>query len=240
MRHLNILFLGLILATTACQPEGIDDSMRMEKKVMALELAVLEDDKANSFLYCNELLIMLDEEAELYNTPGHKVKPVEEILESILENNYDHRRKEVISHLKSIYLQNIYEEGQNGQFLPIFWVFGSDLLEATNTGMDPLMDLYEWNEFSGQVSCLQESWKLLNLHKPDFEILNFNEENVEAYAKKLSVLNASMESLIKGMENIKYEGQGIYFLSEDLYNSYLDLLRFIIFPLRKDQDQFLS
>lgn len=229
-----------MLTSIACQPEWIDESIRIEKKVMSLELAVLENDKLNSELYCNELLLMLDERSEVNGISTQKVKPVVSVLESILENNYDPRSKEVISHLKSVYLENIYEEGQNGQFIPIFWLFGSDLLQATNTGMDPLMDLYEWNEFSAQVSCLQESWELLNLHEPDFELLNYNEENKDEYAKRLKSLNTSMELLIKGMDNIKYEGQGIYFLSQDLYNSYIEMLRFIIFPLRKNQDNFLS
>ncbi len=196
-----IQFVFLIFLLYSCKEENAYRPYKMDYILMDLELAFYEEDNDQLMKLAGELN---DQCKEYYNqNPGdtYEESQLYQYLNAIVNTNFDKREKEIMPLIKGEYLEEIYFPSSKSAFLPALWNSGDAMWAVIGTATDPMLDLYEWNEFMEQVDALRKNKEILLAYDIDLELMQFNNKKYVDHASKFNPWMESIDQFFRVISN---------------------------------------
>ena len=231
------ILIFCLIGLVACQPEPVDVPYRLELRTLQLEVSILNQDK--------ELISLLsDEVSELYKEQvrpeGSDLEKFDNIIFTIQKTALDDTEFTHLQKLKELIVSIPISLSPRDEHLDALLVFGNDLLVTTETARDPMMDLYEWNEFMAQIESLKDSWKLLEDRKPTVELLRFNPIKIDSQMKLFDLLRQSINVFFESVENEEATTYDLCSNSDVLRQQYINYLSLLTSVSPQDQEEILQ
>lgn len=185
-------------------------------------------DQANSILSELDILIMNCEDALCTKGEGD----IESIISDVqyLENcdsqcDKDHRLDKlrvIKSKMMMLELDDEYDP-----YIFMLWQFEEDMYYASKAAMDPMLDLYEWDEFENMVLCMNENWNRVMYHYPSYETLGGDDGYYRNQVAKKIILNKQIEVFYRSVIDFQTEDDFVCvsaFKMREAYKTYLKAL----------------
>lgn len=113
-------------------------------------------------------------------------------------------------------------------YFAFLWRFEEEMYATTKVAIDPMLDLYEWNEFEDMVACMNQTWEPIRMHTPSPEIL----DNDPAKYKNQTVYKIYLENAMKTFNTAvttnDYENYPLCESAEAVRNAYIDYINTFI------------
>ena len=124
-------------------------------------------------------------------------------------------------------------------YFAFLWRFEEDMHYATEIAMDPMLDLYEWNEFTYMVDCMNDSWAPLKMHYPSPEMLNNDPIKYKNQTIHKIYLEKAVDRFNTAVETADYIKYPLCESAEDVRNAYIEYLNSFIESI-KMPNEFLA
>jgi hypothetical protein len=131
--------------------------------------------------------------------------------------------------LKSIIL-SLEVDDDFDPYLAYLWIFEEDMYEVTEVAMDPMLGLYEWNEFMVMVESMNMNWQTVLLHQPSTEIIYKDEIQNKNQSTYKIFLDKSIDSFNYAVQSDDYETHSLCDNAELLRMAYKDYIYSLINP----------
>ena len=196
-----IQFVFLVFLLYSCEEDNAYRPYTMDYTLMELELAFYDEDSDKLM----KLAAELNDHCERYanQSPGDAYEDTQlyMYLKALLNAEYDNREKEILPLLKNEYVEEIYFPSAKSAFLPALWNAGDAMWTVFGTATDPMLDLYEWNEFMVQVDALKKNKEILLAYDIDLELVQFNNKKYVDHASKFNPWIESVDQFLRIVTN---------------------------------------
>lgn len=124
-------------------------------------------------------------------------------------------------------------------YMAFLWRFEEDMYAATGVAIDPMLDLYEWNEFEVFVACMNESWYAVQHHQPSAALLDHDEAQYKNQSLHKIYLEKAIEDFNISVNEAGSEDFPLCESAESLRDAYTQYIKTFI-ENRLASDSFLA
>lgn len=110
-------------------------------------------------------------------------------------------------------------------YIYMMWRFEEDMYYVTKAAIDPMLDLYEWEEFVDMKQCMNEKWSMLMQHYPSSETLDGDKSHYRNQISKKIRLDQSMKELDYIVYRYDASDDSLCEVGESLRKAYVNYLR---------------
>jgi len=210
--------------------------------LLNMEYAMLQEDYESVAEYSKSLEQILKGGYKLYcpseSTQIDGARMTNHLLASHLAKKNKNQLLDDLRILKGtiIYLSS---DEDYDPYYGFLWRFEEDMFAATEIAADPMLDLYEWNEFQVFVACMNNSWQPLKMHYPSPELLNYDTEKYKAQTMKKIYLEKAVTQF---NEIVDHADDDIYPLcdaAQDLREAYKSYI-YTLIQSHNGTDHFMA
>ncbi|MDF1698797.1 MAG: hypothetical protein P1U56_23285 [Saprospiraceae bacterium] len=233
----TILIIFCVSTFLACTKEApaptntIDDYTLIYQELLGVEYALLTQDHTEAVLHINSLDDLLKESYNLFCPEESAQLDGARLNNQILKQNILGKKTSSLFDDLRILKASIINLQTDDDYDPYFaflWRFEEEMDYTTTIAMDPLLDLYEWNEFEDMVACMNQTWQPVRNHSPSPAALNYDPllyKNQTVY--KIYLENA-VANFIKAVESNDYENFPLCENAEALRTAYIEYIKTFI------------
>ena len=227
LNMLKKIFGILLILTIACQPDMPVQPFRTEFKVLNLEIALLQQDHGNIQLLAGEVKALLEDHITKSELEQQVKGDAIRLLDQIQTGYYNPNHFEELTLLKEDLLILFNSNEYKDNHLDALWHFGNALLTATSTARDPLMDLYEWNEFELQIQMLKDAWEIVEKQDPSMALLRYNSQKKDKRVELFDQLNIALQEFEKVVADGFSPTETLCEKADELRKHYLEYLELL-------------
>jgi len=124
-------------------------------------------------------------------------------------------------------------------YFAFLWRFEEDMYTTTQVAMDPMLDLFEWNEFNNMVACMKDSWQPLKMHFPSSEMLNNDPVKFKNQSVYKIYLEKAVNNFNQAVESADYQNYPLCDAAKQVRVAYKAYISTFIQAMKRS-DSFLA
>jgi len=224
----------LILSIWSCskdQPlplETGDEHVLIYQELLRMEYAILTDDHAKLIEHSNNLDMLLKNNYNLFCPEESSQIDGARMTNKILAQHTQTEKKHILLDdlriLKGTIVHLVSDEDYDPYFA-FLWRFEEDMYLSTMIAMDPMLDLYEWNEFQAAVECMNDSWRPVQLHFPSAEMLDNNPLKYKNQSVFKIYLEKALDEFNLAVSTADYEKYPLCESAEEVQKAYIAYIK---------------
>jgi len=209
-----------------------DSYTALHKHILTAELNMYQNDIGDLESNLNKVIELLKDDKNLFCPfQNAKINEAISVSQNILDKStiagLDYQLDQLRLFKRHIY--NMDTDSEIDFFVLYLWHYEEQMYHSTKAAIDPKLDLYEWEEFVDEVSCLSESWDILNHHYPaprtlDYDQLKYkNQVVVKEELKKATLAFTTLVTYGQADQNV------VRYSAEYLRKKYIEYLEVLIY-----------
>jgi len=212
---------------TAPPPVSTDLHIAMQQVITSIEYSLYKKDRSAAVEYLEDWIHLLnrcddefcaEDQAQFANLVSELATYHNSLQSAGQELALDRLR------MLKAHFMNLNTVAPVQTYLYDLWKYEEDMYYATKTAMDPMLDLYEWNEFEAMTLCLTESWDRVQLHYPSLELLYEDQLAYKMQTLAKVELQAAMKQFDTAVKNDDYHTDTLAESAAHLRTSYIRYL----------------
>jgi len=217
---------------------SVNDQVLIYQELVNMEYALLISDYKQVKDHSSNLDDLLKEGYNLFcpeeSSKIDGARLTNQILIQHIQNNENSKLSDDLRILKATIINLATDEDYDPYFL-FLWRFEEDMDAATEVAIDPMLNLYEWNEFNDMVDCMNVSWQSVKMHRPSPDILNNDPEKYKNQSVHKIYLEQSIDNFnmaISQVDNLQYP---LCEMAEGVREAYLEYIyTFNMYQIKDD------
>lgn len=230
-----ILILSFLLwncnSPQSQQQQSTDEHAMIYQELLGIEYALLTSKKDIAIDHSENLDEILKNGYNLFcSNESLKIdgaRMTNNLLKQHIENNNTNDLLDELRLLKATII-NLETDDDYDPYFAFLWRFEEEMYATTQVAIDPMLDLYEWNEFDNMVDCMNQVWEPLRLHSPSPEILDHDQEKIKTQTVHKIYLDKSIEHFNKAVKSTDYEVYPICESAEAVREAYIQYIKTFI------------
>ncbi len=246
--HKISILLLIISALWSCsknnsQPlTSTDEHALIYQELLSMEYALLIDDYDLLTQHAESLDVLLKDSYNLFCPEESAQIDGARMTNQILVQHIDVESSATLLDdlriLKGTII-NLVSDDEYDPFFAFLWRFEEDMYNTTEVAMDPMLDLYEWNEFEALAECMNDSWQPLKLHRPSAEILDYDPDKFKNQSIYKIYLEKAVEDFNQAVRSADYQQYPLCDVSEEVRKAYVAYIKSFI-KGKVESDTFLA
>lgn len=222
--------------------EPSNDYTLIYQEILSMEYALLNEDYDIVIHHSNNLDAVLKDGYKLFCPEESAQIDGARMTNRILVQHIQNRAyQDLLDDLRILKGTIIHLESDDDYdpYFAFLWRFEEDMHTATGIAMDPKLDLYEWNEFTYAVDCMNDSWTPLKMHFPSPEILNNDPVKYKKQTVHKIYLEKAIDKFNTAVRTADYEQYPLCETAEVVREAYVEYLNTFLESIR-ESDTFLA
>lgn len=231
------------MSDTKSQEMPVDPYISTQLLFSNVEYYVYTEDKTNAVMHIMQLYQNLSDHADVY-CPDDGAR-VGSLADAVMRYAQQLTRHDVQSSLEKLrelkrqfLLINAHQDTDH--YLYHLWQYEEDMYYTTNAAMDPMLNLYEWNEFVQMVACMNDDWELVKRHYPSAELLGNEQIQYKALTKSKINLEESMLRFNHAVDSDNYLKYDLCDHGAALRQTYVEYLKTLVLQYEAMMKPYLA
>ena len=236
-------FLALSILFVACEKDEsifIDPSKRYNnllQEMLNLEYSIYNEDVDGAIFYTNNIDKNLTKSYNLFCPEESSRIDAARLVNHILAKNIEQGQTQSAWNdfrgLKAL-IMNMKTEANHDPYLGLLWLFEEEMFVATSIAIDPMLKLYEYNEFEGIVNCMNTLWISVKTHQPSIDLVDGDYTRYKNQAIYKIYLGQVIDSFFVAVDSADWEDMPLCESAEHVREAYKNY----IFSLISDIDNY--
>lgn len=227
---LSIAFLSCS-KTPPQKQMSVDEHVMIYQELLSMEYALLTKKHKQAIVHANSLDELLKNNYNLYcPNESDQIDGARMTNHILKENIANANTKDLLDDLRVLKatIINLETDDDYDPYFAFLWRFEEEMFAATKVAIDPMLDLYEWNEFEDMVYCMNQSWEPVRLHFPSPKFLDYDTAKYKNQTVYKIYLENALEQFNKSVNSDDYEKYPICESAEAVRSAYLDYIKTFI------------
>lgn len=238
MKQILYLILPLIFFSIACQEDANplakqqDPTPEAQLLLCNVEYAIMTQNKGNILNSLESLEEQFSQRDSVLNSlRENKIDLFVKHFNALKKNTLKYSEQNALEELRDLKVEysNLQYSSFDDPYISKLWQLERDMYPTTKAAIDPMLDLYEWQEFVDILNCMNESWESIKDEAPKKSTFHNDTHWYEAQIDGKKRLEKAIVNINIAANSDDYINHSLCDAGVELRESYINYIALFIF-----------